>query len=257
MYVDSGITHQPARYHGEDSMSRTQHTATDAGTDTDRDELQPMRFVEFVIKPNDGGLHPTDKRIADHPDLERELVHNINLLADGTASALYQLQGDLDEARAIVDETDDVYSYTVSQTRDSIHAYVQFEPTEDVRTMLELPKTYGVIPDFPFEFTSRGGIKLSVVGEYDEIRRAVGEVPDSLSLHLTSTGVYRPTAERLYAELTERQQETLKTAVEAGYYEDSREATYKDIAAILDRTDGTVGEHLRKVESKVMKDLVP
>ncbi|WP_254820886.1 helix-turn-helix domain-containing protein [Haloglomus halophilum] len=240
-------------------MSRTQHTATDAGTDTDtdRDELQPMRFVEFVIDPDEGGLHPTDKRVAEHPDLERELVHNINLLADGTASALYQLQGDLDEARAIVDDTDEVYSYTVSQTRDSIHAYVQFEPTDDVRTLLEVPKTYGIIPDFPFEFTSRGGIKLSVVGEYDEIRRAVGEVPSSFSLHLTSTGVYRPTAERLFAELTERQQETLKAAVEAGYYEDSREATYKDIAAALDRTDGTVGEHLRKVESKVMEDLVP
>jgi predicted DNA binding protein len=238
-------------------MSRTQHTATDAGTDTDRDELQPMRFVEFVIDPNDGGLHPTDKRIADHPDLERELVHNINLLADGTASALYQLQGDLEEARAIVDDTDDVYSYTVSQTRDSIHAYVQFEPTEALRALLELPKTYGIIPDFPFEFVSQGGIKLSVVGEYDEIRNAVAEVPSSFSLHLTSTGVYRPTAERLFAELTERQQTTLKAAVEAGYYEDSREATYKDIAAILDRTDGTVGEHLRKVESNVMKDLVP
>lgn len=231
-------------------MSQTQQP-------TDSDDLQPMRFVEFVIDPGEEGLHPTDKRVADHPDLNRELIHNINLLADGTASALYQLQGDLDSARAIVDDTDDVYSYTVSQTRDSIHAYVQFEPTPALRTLLGIPKTYGIIPDFPFEFTSRGGIKLSVVGEYDEIRRAVGDVPDTYSVQLTSTGVYRPTSERLFAELTTRQQETLKTAVEAGYYEDSREATYKDIAALLDRTDGTVGEHLRKVESKVMKELVP
>lgn len=241
-------------------MSKTQPATdgdADAETTTDREELQPMRFVEFVINPDEGGFHPTDKRVADHPDLERELIHNINLLADGTASTLYQLQGDLDEARAIVDDTDDVYSYTVSQTRDSIHAYVQFEPTEDMRTLLEVPKTYGIIPDFPFEFTSLGGVQINLVGEYDEIRRAVSEVPSSFSLHLTSTGVYRPTAERLFSELTERQQETLKTAVDAGYYEDSRQATYKDIAELLDRTDGTVGEHLRKVESRVMKDLVP
>lgn len=224
---------------------------------TDSAEPDPMRFVEFVITPDEHGLHPTDKVITEHPDLTRELIHNINLLADGTVSALYQLRGDLDTARGIVENADDILGYTMSQTRDSIHAYVHLEPTDELRELLHIPKEYEVIPDFPFEFTSQGGAHLCVVGDYDQIRRAMGEVPSAYSLQLTSTGIYQPTAERLFAELTDRQRETLKTAVELGYYQDSREATYKDIAEALDRTDGTVGEHLRKVESKVMEELVP
>jgi len=36
-----------------------------------------------------------------------------------------------------------------------------------------------------------------------------------------------------------------------------REATYEDIAAKLDRTVATVGEHLRKAEARLMAEIVP
>jgi len=57
--------------------------------------------------------------------------------------------------------------------------------------------------------------------------------------------------------LTERQQETLQAAIEAGYYNVPREATHEDIAERLGRSDGTVGEHLRKIEAKVMEAIAP
>lgn len=47
----------------------------------------------------------------------------------------------------------------------------------------------------------------------------------------------------------------LSAAVEAGYYRNPRGAGYEDLAAAVDRSTGTVGEHLRKAEAKLMAAL--
>jgi predicted DNA binding protein len=45
-------------------------------------------------------------------------------------------------------------------------------------------------------------------------------------------------------------------AVEMGYYDTPRQVTYDDIAAEVDVAPGTVGEILRKVESRLLNALL-
>ena len=52
--------------------------------------------------------------------------------------------------------------------------------------------------------------------------------------------------------LTGRQREILEAAVESGYYEEPRGATHEEIAREVGVSAGTVGEHLRRVEEKVL-----
>ena len=61
----------------------------------------------------------------------------------------------------------------------------------------------------------------------------------------------------LYAQLTDRQREILAAAVEVGYYEVPRQASHEDIADHLGIAPATVGEHLRKIESTVLKEIIP
>ena len=48
-----------------------------------------MRYATIVITPGDGGLHPADWALHEDPDVERETIHKITLLNDGTCVTLY------------------------------------------------------------------------------------------------------------------------------------------------------------------------
>lgn len=216
-----------------------------------------MRYVTFVLIPPDGGLHPSDQRLADDPEVTRMALHNISLLADGTAVTLYQLDGDAEHIDAILADSPEVIAHNVSQTGDSVHAYIHFETSDTVAALLQIPHEYEILLDTPIEYTRRGGLRMTVVGEEETIRQTIGVVPESVRLKLEETGEYEPSARRLFAQLTPRQQETLRAAVDAGYYEVPRRATHADVAATLDRTGGTVGEHLRKIEAAVLTAIVP
>jgi DNA-binding NarL/FixJ family response regulator len=109
----------------------------------------------------------------------------------------------------------------------------------------------------PLEYTADGGLRAHIVGEEDVIREVIPKVPDGLGLSLEQISDYVPEEERLFSMLTPRQQETLQAALEVGYYRVPREATHQDIADHLDRSDGTVGEHLRKIEAKMMAAIAP
>ena len=56
--------------------------------------------------------------------------------------------------------------------------------------------------------------------------------------------------------LTERQQEVLETAWEAGYYEVPKTATTEDVAAALGVDDSTVTEHLQRAERNLLSRLL-
>lgn len=109
----------------------------------------------------------------------------------------------------------------------------------------------------PMYYTADGALQITTIGELDEIRSAARDLPDRVGLDLLSTGEYSPRGEGLYERLTPRQQETLRTAVEVGYYEEPREVTYQDVADELGVAAGTVGVHLRKIASKILKGVLP
>ncbi|PSQ41257.1 hypothetical protein BRD14_06865 [Halobacteriales archaeon SW_5_68_122] len=116
--------------------------------------------------------------------------------------------------------------------------------------------------DWPTSTSSRprrspeGGVRATIVGDDGTIQRVVDAIPDSLTLALEGLGDYHPDSEQLFSVLTERQREILEAAVESGYYEEPRGATHEEIAREVGVSAGTVGEHLRKVEEKVLSSLV-
>ncbi len=216
-----------------------------------------MRYVRTVITPREGGLHPVDEILAGEPDLTRELLHNISLLDDGTAITLFQLAGDPDRAREIADEADEILDYQISEGDTHLTIYAHFVPTETIVDLLSLFREYELILDMPLEYTADGSLRAHIVGEEEVIREVIPKVPDSIGLTLEQISDYVPEEERLFSMLTERQQETLQAAFDVGYYRVPREATHQDIADYLNRSDGTVGEHLRKIEAKIMTAIAP
>jgi predicted DNA binding protein len=214
-----------------------------------------MRYATVVIDPSGGDFQPTDRALADEPTVSRESVQQVNLLRDGTAVSLYAVRGDLGRARTILAEQAAVIDYDVSGDREGL-AYVHFRPTGTVERLLALVQDNEIVLQTPIDCVDGGGFRVTLVGDDETIGNVVDAIPEPLSVSLEGIGEYHPDSEQLFSVLTARQQEILDAAVEMGYYEVPREATHDDIAVEVGVSAGTVGEHLRKVEGKILSSLV-
>lgn len=216
-----------------------------------------MRYAKCIIIPDGEGLHPVDRQIAENPDVTRELLHNVNLLANESIVTLYQLSGDRDTLKSILDESAMVHKYQLSGAGDEIHAYIHVKADERLVQLLSVIRKFEFIFDTPLEYTRRGGLRVTVIGDVGSFQKALPDVPDGIRLKLLKTGTYEPNTDRLFSQLTERQQEILQTAVDLGYYDVPRNVTHEEIGAELGCTGGTVGGHLRKIEAKILTQIVP
>ncbi|QLD88860.1 helix-turn-helix domain-containing protein [Natronomonas salina] len=214
-----------------------------------------MRYATVVIAPAGDGLQPADRALAAEPTVTRDCIQQINLLNDGTCVTLYSVRGDLERAADILDGQDDVFAYDVSGEREGL-LYVHFQPTDVVERLLSIPQDNEIVLQMPIDCLEDGSIRTTLVGDDATIRAVVDAIPDSLSLSLEGIGDYHPESEELFSALTPRQQEILEAAVEMGYYEVPRGTTHREIAEVVGVSAGTVGEHLRKVEGKVLSTLV-
>jgi predicted DNA binding protein len=216
-----------------------------------------MRYVTVLARPTDGALNPIDRALRDEPDVKREAIHRAELLDDDTVVMFAEARGDADALRQILADSDLVRDFTVAADDDGrIYSYSHYEPNETIRDMLLRRREQEPVVRMPVEYTDGGDIRATYVGRDEAFREAMGNQPDGVEIEILSTGEYHPDAEDLFAQLTERQQEILRTAVRLGYYENPREATHEEVAAAVDCSPSTVGEHLRKIESKVFTRLV-
>jgi len=105
----------------------------------------------------------------------------------------------------------------------------------------------------PLEYRMDGSIVASLVGPAAELSAAVEDVPDSLSPEVLWIRSYGEASFRSAGVLTDRQREVVAAALEAGYYEEPREATVEGVADEVGVAPSTAAEHLRKAEATVME----
>jgi predicted DNA binding protein len=216
-----------------------------------------MRYVTVRLTPTDGGaFHPLGQALADADDITREAIHQVELLGDGTGVMLAEARGNQERYERILADSEYVHRYAVTGVEGRWYAYLQFEPKEINRRMLEHRQESAMMMEMPVETNPDGSMDVTLVGEEGAFADAVPRDQDAYDVALLETGQRPPRIDDLFACLTERQQTILETAVELGYYENPRQATQQDIADAVDATAGTVGEHLRKIEHRVFSQFV-
>lgn len=217
-----------------------------------------MRHFRFTMTPTAGGFCTTDRRIAETAGVDRVAILHLELLQDGTALAIYLLTGDaaaLDATLADAPEVDDHHSFNTDGER--FHALVHFEPDGPLRRLLELAERHHIVMEPPLEFfDDSGSLRVTVGGIQERVQDAAAEFPGGVEVTIEHIGQYDPSRNSLLASLTDRQREVLAVAIHEGYYDIPRRATHEDLAAELGCSAGTVGEHLRKIESRVLSSLV-
>lgn len=216
-----------------------------------------MRYVTFQLIPEGGYLHPFGTVVRDDSEITRRAVHHFNPVSKEHMAILAEFDGPIQRLREAVDDHSRIISSNVTSSGSTVFVYAHFRPDEWTRQLYNVSNKREIFVDTPMYYTDDGSLEITIIGELEEIRGSVLELPDGVGLELLSTGQYSPEGEGLYERLTPRQQETLRAAVEVGYYEEPREVTYEDVAEELGIAAGTVGEHLRKIESKILKGVLP
>jgi predicted DNA binding protein len=226
-----------------------------------------MRYITVVLAPTEEYIRsqsqqqmqertndPSEIRIDGTLVATQEATHYVNLLDDGTAVAIVQFRGDADRLATIEDETPEIISCTVTSGETWL-AYMHYEPEEIETTIYERIDTEAISIDWPVRDIA-DGIQLTLFGEDAALQRMIASVPDEMDLRLERAGEYQPDMADPAAQLTDRQQEIVRAAIVAGYYDIPRRATQQDLAAELGLSQGTIGEHLRRAEANIIQSVI-
>lgn len=217
-----------------------------------------MQAVEIRLSAEQGWFGPFHRAVTETDAVRLTALHEIRLLDDGTGVMLYEYRGEEAAARRLAGEylEQGVADWQTGTVGDAKLMYANAKPSPLVAGTLSVLAEHRVVIDWPVRFRTDEELRVTLIGDREEIRGVVSAAPEALSLRVSRAGEYRSRSERLLARLTPREREVLEAAVDAGYYRNPREASYGDLAARFDRSTGTIGEHLRNAEAKLMAALL-
>lgn len=216
-----------------------------------------MQYVSFKVRPDDRWFHPVDEKIADEPGMRHGPIHNLDLLNDGSMVILYEVYGDQERVKELLETHGDAHFTDTTPMGDDTLVFTHGEPSEGVKALLETASNQRILIDLPITFSDDDELEVTVIGDSKAIQETFAATPTDMQVTVEKTGQYRPGRQRVFTELTDRQQEILLTALAMGYYEDPRQTTYGEIAEEVGCTATTVGEHLRKIERYVLMEVTP
>lgn len=185
-------------------------------------------------------------------------IHNIDPLRDDSVVMQFEVATPKDRLKDCLDDQDWIRNYEFTSIHDNTVFQMHFTPEGLHREIYELHRSYPVLLDYPIEIVNQESQAFRVVevGREEDLRELIRETREKVDVEVEQVGSYEPVA-RHHQGLTERQREVVETAIELGYYESPRKATYEDIAGSLDCSPSAVGQHLRRAEAKVMSAVKP
>lgn len=212
-----------------------------------------MRAVTFVLTPSDDS-HPVYRMFETEPAVTKERIYHLNVLQDGTMVLVGRISGDIPLVERMIARADYIRDFSLSDDGDGgTLVYIHSNPPPSIEHFLQLPRTHGVFFDFPLEGTTDGHFRVTMIGETNEVlQSALADIPSELEVEVERIGPPPMEPGGLNRILTDRQSQVLEVALELGYYDVPRNATHQDIADRMDLSVGTVGEHLQKIEARVI-----
>ena len=185
-----------------------------------------------------------------------DAIHELRLLDDDTQITLFECAGTQEDVEDIITKQKNAHeTFLTKPVGDRVLVFAHQTPHPVLERLGALRNEWPIVIDWPVTFQADAKACLSLVGERTTIRELVEAFPETVDIQVDRTGEFQFASDRILDTLTDREREVFLKACVAGYYENPREATYENLADCLECSAGTVGNHLRNVERKIMQSL--
>ncbi|KTG09914.1 hypothetical protein AUR64_09825 [Haloprofundus marisrubri] len=216
-----------------------------------------MRHLRATLRHTEETTHPMHEFVVREPGFSSSNLLAWNPTPDERITMLFYVEGDAERYRAALEATDTIREYELSESGDDafflcVREHLSVVDDEQVRAFLESELV--LVP--PVTYDEDRTMTITAVGTDEALRSALSAIPDGIGVEVTQVGTYDAEKFQRGGSLTARQREAVAAAVDIGYYETPKEGTLDDVAVRLDCSPGTAGEHLRKAEQHVMRELV-
>jgi len=135
------------------------------------------------------------------------------------------------------------------------HCVLEGAGTADARALWANFNRGSLLTVPPVQWNDDGSSTFALIGTEGDIQAAVDGVPEGIPVDVERVGGTDVRPESVRGDLSDRQRETVETALEVGYYDTPRNATIEDVAAETACARSTAAEHLQRAETKVMASL--
>ena len=209
--------------------------------------------VRITAHGREGDIHPMCGVLTKAPFVERATALQWNYTGDALG-VLHYVVGDADALETAMREIPEVVGYDIERIDDrSCYVYVRDATTDSLQETFGPLSSGGLIVVPPIKHEPDGTVVFSIFGPDDEIQDAVKIVAVPVEVSIEAVGGLAGTTPTVKARLTDRQYETVKTALQLGYYDIPKTATQENVAVELDCAPSTAAEHLQKAESQVLQ----
>jgi DNA-binding CsgD family transcriptional regulator len=196
--------------------------------------------------------------LVDHDSIHRASLRHWNFSNPEYVTTLLHIVGAVDAGREqyleALDDVETIYDFDVTPVDDSsFYIYIRESAHGFASRLRGLLTDTELLIVPPIEYGGDGEMLFEVAGDQAALQRLVVNLPEQLSVSVSSLGEYDAYRESQAAVLTDRQKDVLEVARKRGYYEIPREASVREIADELGCSKSTAANHLRKVESRLVR----
>lgn len=217
-----------------------------------------MRYLRLTTTPEADTAPAFFTLLAASPHVTEARLIDWNLAAEDGATALFSVDGDPEAFAAAIPDTPMLIDVDVEPTgEDHFYLLIVGDPSEAdlAKGVFESLTRAGMVVLKPVVYRE-GQVHLRIVGASDVIQAAVEAHPDAVDVEVRELSGALTTPDAPGATLSDRQRETVRVALDLGYYEHPSRATHADVADELGCAPSTASEHLSKAEAKLVRAIV-
>lgn len=204
-------------------------------------------------------LHPMQRFLRDEDVVVHDELRAWNIMPDRDVEyeLFYVEVTDPERYVAVLESVESLLEYDVTAIDDgSLYVYVCQETREEDELLRRAFAALDLVVVPPVVFTADAGMRMTVVGDGENLQALVESVPEPIDVTVNEIGEYDRRHGTLASALTDRQFEAISAAVDCGYYDVPRTGSLEDVGEVLGCAPSTVSNHLQKAESSVMRRLV-
>lgn len=213
--------------------------------------LNGWKYFDLSVDTRTTRLTPVDEALETSILAPTALV-SANCMSRSAATFIYRFDVPPVELVKWAEERSSILRTDMLQET-STHTDLYFHTEMESGHLLhEVKRKNPIIVEMPVEYTDDLMASIRILGPDRIIDSTYEKIDECPGISLEKVGYCRPASDDPLEILTERQQEILHAALRKGYYEIPRETTQEALGDLFGIAPQTVGEHLRKIESKII-----